>query len=407
MRLRNYFLVAATAFSLFACSKDEIDTLNGKEGNMTLVTLSLGKTESRALNQSAAGLYNKVNSLRFEFFTADGRNLGVAQPIVSDENYAALNGTHNVTIAIENVPLTARKMAVIANESDQIQTGTLNDALGSIVKLKSMYDAKHEIFSQENSVLTGQAEVPAGEVGKVSTVNIEIKPVSSRLELGKLTAKKVEAADGQTIVNIKNFSVVGIFINQFYTEGALDPTKNEEGRFKVANGSDINKYKQDYYKGISSSGLTDYSFMCDDFTSAPLTGTEFTGTDGKFIWQVVPAEGKYCGYPVLAGDDEPLADGLNDVANIVIKLNVSYDNAEEGAAPREKYLTITGYKKLNADGTVGAPVAKFERGNVYRIENLEFDINDLTDVPYEGEKSVSANVRVAAWVLVPVTPDIQ
>ena len=110
---------------------------------------------------------------------------------------------------------------------------------------------------------------------------------------------------------------------------------------------------------------------------------------------------------MLAGDDEPLADGLNDVANIVIKLNVSYDNAEEGAAPREKYLTITGYKKLNADGTVGAPVAKFERGNVYRIENLEFDINDLTDVPYEGEKSVSANVRVAAWVLVPVTPDIQ
>lgn len=411
MRLSKYFLMAAAAMSLFACSNDENEGTVSKGDKMTLVTLSLGNVQSRALDQDAAGLYNEVTKLRFEFFAADGRNLNVPQPI-TEQAIKDLATGHKATIAIENVPMNAKTIAVIANEMGTIDTGTLTDALKTVVKLHNMYEDNKDLeFNQQHSVLTGQAAVgdPSTEGGAVE-VAINIKPVSSRLEIGKLTAEKSGATE-ETAVDIKDFEVLGIYVNQFYTEGALDPKFNEEGRAKVANGSTVSNYSLTHYSAISMSDFTDYGFMCDDFTQNPLTGAAYTQDNS--IWQVTPADGKYYGYPVLAGDDQPLEGGLSDVANIVIKLNVSFDkdlvDQETGVVtlpagePKVKFLTITGYKKVSGNESI----TKFVRGEVYRMDNVAFKITDLTDVPYEGEKAINATVNVLPWVSVPVTPEIQ
>lgn len=407
MKLSRYFFMVATAMMLFACSDDNNDGLDNKKGNMTLITLSLGKAESRALNEMAGGKYNNVNSLRLEFFASDGRNLNVPQPDFT-EAIKALQTAHQATIAVENVPLTAKWIEVIANEKDVIQTGTWNDILKSTVTLKNMYDSDPDLdFNQQNSLLTGIKEIPSsGTDGEPVMVNVDIKPVSSRLEIGKFTAKKKAAEEGQTMVNIKSFEVKGIFINQFYTESTLDPEKNPALRLRVEHGSDKTKYSKAHYAACSidgGGGMTyDFSFMCDDYTDG--YGDVVKGEESEIedvAWEVAPVNSSSrWGYPVLAGKERE-TDNVYDVANIVIKLHVFWDS--EDVEPEEKYITVVGYKRSSNH----VPVTKFTRGEVYCIENLVFDVDDLTDVPYEGNRTVNAIVRVLPWEAVSVTPDIQ
>lgn len=432
MKISKYFLMAAAAMSLFACSNDDEAGLDNKGENVTLVTLSLGKAGTRSLEETAGEKFNTITKLRFEFFTADGRNLNVPQPVLKSDvegntfDYLKdLNTSagHSVTIAIDGVPLTARRIVAIANEVTPIETTTFADALKSNVKLADMYDATATPFGQAKSILTGKADIATGTDGEAVNVNIDLTPVSSRVEIAKITAVKQSGSDA-SLVNIRDFELCGIFMNQFYTTGAVDPTYNAADRTKIAHGSDGSKYNYTTYNGES------VAFMCDDYHSVngdvvtidynnEVTSQSATGSttdDGRdYIWQVAPTENiNWWGYPVLAGDGKPLDNEFNnDVAHIVLKLYVSYDKdmemtAEDGTVTsipagtkRVKYLTVTGYKQGKTS------VSKFERGKVYRIENFEFDINNLTDVPYEGNKTVSATVTVLAWVPVPVTPEIQ
>lgn len=88
--------------------------------------------------------------------------------------------------------------------------------------------------------------------------------------------------------------------------------------------------------------------------------------------------------------------------DVVIKLNVTFTDGSNA----DKYLTIRNYKYApDQDGyTAGDVVSTFERGTVYRVNNVPFDVRDLTDVPYEQTTSLTANVEVLPWAGVDVTP---
>lgn len=417
MKISKYFLMAAAAMSLFACSNDDEVGLNKKDSDNVMITLSLGKASTRENVETIDGKYNNVLDLRVEFFTGDGRNLNVDVPqSLLDAAVAELQksesdgGNHTAKIVIPGVPKPAAKIAVIANENTTIQTGSLNLAWNTDIYLTGLVERATEegspkvTFNQQNSLMTGVADIDDSELtedGNVA-VTVNIKPVSSRLEVAKLTAQKVEGTPEQPVVNIENFSVAGIFINRFYTQGKLDPDKNPDDRPKVSHESDVNNYTKAHYaicEGAGNKG--DYHFMCDDYTDAPITGnnTNLTGID---IWQVTPTTGCW-GYPVLAGKQK-IEEGEGetakyDVAHIIIKLNVAIEGI---AGTKTKYLTIIGYKDKS-----GQKITKFERGKVYYMENIEFNIYNLTDVPYEGDKTVEATVRVLPWEAVPVTPEIR
>lgn len=413
MKISKYFLMAAAAMSLFACSNDDEAGLDKKGENLTMITLSLGKAGTRSLEETAGGKCNVVEKLEFHFYTADGRNLDVAQPAKEeiDKAIASLTSTQTAKIAIEKVPLTARQLVVIANKNDAINVGTLLSAEKSVVSLENMYDNTATPFGQAKSVLTGKAPVPAGSADGEVRVEVAIKPVSSRVEIGKFTAKKT--ADE---VNIKDFDVLGIYMNQFYNKGTIEPKYNNtvEGRTKFAQGSTTTNYTYTNYNGNG------WGFMCNDYTGGygtPATVLSQSETGNGAVWEVIPANSlHWWGYPVLAGDGTPIEGFSNDVAHIVIKLNVSFDKdltktESDGTTvtipagqKREKYLTVINYY---TDANQTQKLEKFVRGDVYKIEDLTFDIKNLTDVPYEGTKSVSATVTVLAWNPVPVTPEIQ
>lgn len=406
MKFNKYFMLGLAGLAFAACSNDE-DITNQKDGDKVLLTLSLGRTEqTRAVETSAAGLFNNVLDLKAYFFTSDSRRLEIdAESQAKNEAeleaaVTALNASTGTderftTVALTGVPATATQIYVVANQNTPIQTGNLEAARNTTIYLKGLVARASEmtnVFDQQNSLMTGLAGIADGGDG-TATANVQITPVSSRLEIQKLTAMRVEGTD---VVNIENFQLKGIYINRFYSEGKLDPQKNAPAADRTSvrkdHGSTTTEYTAANYT------IDGFSFMCDEYTT-PISSTASTTTDA--ICEVnCPTENKCWGYPVLAGKQEgEQVDGVYDVANIVIELSVKIEGVAER---RNKYLTIIGYKQANAAQT---PVLTFARRNVYRITDLQFDINDLTDVPYEGTKSVTATVTVLPWIGVPVTPE--
>ncbi|MDE5759569.1 MAG: hypothetical protein K2I11_01080, partial [Bacteroides sp.] len=411
MKFNKYFMLGLAGLAFAACSNDE-DITNQKDGDKVLLKLSLGRTEqTRAVETSAAGLFNNVLDLKAYFFTSDSRRLEIdAESQAKNEAelaaaVAALNSSTGTTerattIALTGVPATATQIYVVANENTPIQTGNLDAARNTTIYLKGLVkraDEMEHVFDQQNSLMTGLANIVDGGADGATTADVRITPVSSRLEIQKLTAMKVE---GNDVVNIENFQLKGIYINRFHPEGKLDPEKNApvSERKKVDHGSNKTEYTEANYKQTSYNNTTiDFGFMCDEY-STPISSTASATTDA--ICEVNCEAGKTWGYPVLAGkQDGEEVDGAFDVANIVIELSVKMEGVAER---RNKYLTIIGYKQADANKT---PVLTFARRNVYRINDLQFNINDLTDVPYEGTKSVTATVTVLPWIGVPVTPE--
>lgn len=408
MKISKYFLMAAAAMSLFACSNDN-EALNNKDGNMTMIKLSLGKADTRGLEETAGNQYNTITDLRVEFFAADGRNLYV--PVPEADLAAAVTALNSnkkeAVLGVNNVPIMATKIAVIANEktlSTQIQTGNLNEAYKTKIMLSEMRADDAKPFSQIKSVLTGNGTLEDTSTGGVttSTVNVSISAVSSRIEIGKIRAAKIAAPEGQTAVNVKEFYVQGIYINRFYTAGALSPENNAliTDRKMIANGVEVGKYNKTTY---TTNGV---AFMCDEHVQNDPALVAQATNDANYSYEVFPkveegAKQLYWAYPTLA--TIPTVENDKTIANvphIVLKLKVLYDN--KGAEWLDRYVTVQAYKKGNVNGE---SVMNFERNTVYRIETLDFDINKLTQTPYEGNKTVTATIKVMPWHDQPIVPD--
>lgn len=407
MKFNKYFMLGLAGLAFAACSNDE-DVTNGREDGRVRVTLSLGRTEAtRSVGQTAAGLYNKITDMKIVFYNRGGAFVSVPTTgkvgDVEYNNEAAINeaiakafvtGQEKVSVELKEVPSSATQMYVVANgngKSNQVGTTSLEEARKTPIFLKNQIKTSFERFSGEESRLTGLASIDPS-TGKA---DVNLRPVPSRIELANVTA--VPLPDGETWggSEIKSFTISGFYLNSFYSVGCLDPQKDkdiwndENPRTAIDNGQETGNYTKDKYKEKT------WEMMCDEPTDqyTYAEGTEGSGT----IYTATMKTADKWGYMVLQGDP----------AHVIVKLNVTYaDNST-----LEKYLTITSYKykKGFTDGfgnshTAGSDVETMLRGHVYQINNINFDVKDLTDVPYETTKTVTAEVEVLPWVGVEVEP---
>lgn len=414
MKLNKFFMLGLAGLAFAACSNDDEIVSQGQKGDNTVVlSLSLGKTEmSRAAETSAAGLFNNLLSLDIQFYGADGRRVVVDRTVEEQAAYEnslkvaieALEDRQNTSqgeqtkvtqVTLTGVPVTATQILVIANQNTPVNTNSLELARESQIRLKGLVEKANDkcVFNQQNSLMTGFAGIGEANAEGVAKASVSITPVSSRLEVQKVTAMKCET---EGAVDLNSFTLKGIYVNRFYTKGALDPEKNSAERVKVDNRDEPLNYTKEKYESITANGETDFEFMCDVIGTE---GTTSTTTDA--IAEVACADGKYWGYPILARAQNTAVDGVYDVPNLVVEMEIKYNHPETGIETiATKYLTIVGYHT-----TDGTPISTFERRHVYRINDLQFDFEDLADVPYQGTKSIEATVTVLPWIGVDVQPD--
>lgn len=404
MKFNKYFMLGLAGLAFAACSNDENLPENGKEANKTIIRLAFGKAETKGLGETVVKKYNNINDLIINFYNAQGNYVDVPETYkdeVSGKTYdnkqsianavATLKGgAHEATLEIGGVPSSATEVYIVANQPEAtgnekgIDISSINNAQKSHILLSSQKDCL-------NSTLTSQR---TGEITK-GQVNATLTPVASRFELKDLVANPKPA--DWTGAEIKSFTVKGIYINRFYPWGLLGGG-DVANREQIARGDDKANYTKEAYGAIkynyngTGEQPYDFSYMCDgNDISATYTYAKATG-DEKFIQKatLIPISENtqnWYGYQILPGA----------APHLVIELAVMYDDGNTEA--QQKYLVVEKYKSGDAG------LEKTERGCVYQISTLEFDASNLVDVPYQGTKTVTADISVAAWEAVPITPD--
>ncbi len=221
---------------------------------------------------------------------------------------------------------------------------------------------------------TGEpAVLKSGEDSNTATVDIDLSPLYSRVELHKVTGGK----------HIQEFTVAGVYINNFYR--AFDMTGKG--------------YKDDnnglpFYEHVSGSKDFNGTFGDENGNTGWKSTTGVVGENTMTTNALATAgTGKVWAYNV----------GSGSVVTFIIRLTgvKYYAEVEPGVFagttttyPGEMYLNVRGYKDFNGD---------FQRGYIYTIDDLEFDTTDLSDSPATGV-SITANVNVNNWKVEKVTP---
>lgn len=403
MKLNKYFMLGLAGLAFAACSNEE-GVPEVRKQDKAIIRLSLGKAETRGLGESVATKYNKINDLVINFYNAQGDYVDIPDTYTDQtgtyDNVAAIKtavdalkgGAHEAKLEIRGVPNYATQVYIVANQPAISETGNEKGIdMSSISKAK----ASHIFLSSQkdclNSTLTSMETGVIKENGDNNVVNAELTPVACRFELRDFTAKR-KPADWAG-AEIKSFEVKGIYINRFYPWGLLSgkPTEDHD---VIARENKPENYTKEKYQAIeytykNTTKEYDFGYMCDgNDISTDFTYADKDLGDATYIYAAKTTQtNSWWGYQLLPGD----------VPHLVIELGVVYDDGD--GTEKRKYLVVQKYK----DG--GAGLAEVTRGHVYQIDNLIFDASNLVDIPYEGTKTVSANIKVLAWVAVPITPD--
>ena len=404
MKLNKYLMLGLAGLAFTACSNDDDLTSESREDGKVRVTLSLGKTVSaRSLGATAEGQYNNITDLKIIFYNSKGAFVtipdsgyigGVKYDNATAVNNAVKDGlnnsaNHQVTVELKEIPSSATQIYIVTNQegkSGQVGTTSLDAAKKTTIFLKNQIKTDFKVFSGEDSRMTGLAQIEAD-----GTAKVQLRPAPSRIEMGKVTAIPIPTGETWGGASIKEFKVSGFYINAFRPSGYLDAAQEEISN-AIDFENDANHYSKTYYTDNGEWGM-----MCDEPTDANYTYKN--GDNTNTVYTATPSTAtNWFGHMILQGTP----------CDVIVKLSVTYDDNTTA----DKFLTITKYKYASGikddygtEHIAGSYVNNFLRGHVYKLNDITFDVTDLTDSPYETTQTITATVEVRPWIGVPVTPE--
>jgi hypothetical protein len=198
--------------------------------------------------------------------------------------------------------------------------------------------------------------------------------VAARLELVKLTGD----------ADIESFTVVGVYVNNYYDALGLNGTVLGSGVSTLVSWGT----NPGYY---SSTGSGD-----EKYTGTPgLLFDELSGGGQASVSNVVDfGTGNVLAYNLLSRNT------TGYFPHLVVKLkDVVLAGGDDDTYDGEWFLTVTGVAKTSAP-TVNLD---FEAGKVYKIMNLGFGPGDLS-YPEPADKQVTVGVEVQDWEIIEVIP---
>ena len=201
--------------------------------------------------------------------------------------------------------------------------------------------------------------IPTG--ANTASVQINIKPLYSRIEL-----KDVKGGS-----HIKSFDVSGVYLNNYNT------------KFKMNGTGDVTSlYATTATPPYASGWFGDYTSSISSVAKVVAPGT------GSKVWAYNVAPGSVPTFVV-------------ELKNIIRFLDDGSGNptATENIVAGPKYVTVTGY--------TGMSDATFLRGKIYQVGTVNFNYNDLTDVPFPTGTAITVEVDIVNWDFLPLTPTIK
>ncbi|MGL5228490.1 MAG: hypothetical protein ACRC77_09920 [Bacteroidales bacterium] len=435
MKNLNVFWSMLAALFLFACTSNEIpvdpdSTVNSDR----VVKINVDQLSTKAEQPGTLdNTYTKVEDGVIYFFK-DGGSAVFAYRLTGDDITTlsgALNGTLK-DITVTGVPLSANRVVLITNLNKANKTyppfagNTLSTIKGFAFDIKEQqpvggvdtpYPVAEVIMSGEANIIVDGSVTPS-----VNKAAITIAPVLSRLEVGAVRCKNVPGTvlpatygEGQ----ITKFRLNGIFITNHYELGTVfgigqnapykptDPVlfsnSFKNGLFDFyTNPNTLTKGSTKYFAyhtfpSVNTSDMPNIVVAVDNVWYKDLDGKEKVWKNGAvqfFTIEKFKNGNAYLNnfvsakiYRIIGEDPGVSYIAVDASGNVILDTNgnpVIYTGPSDSTLPSGATVV-----KVTIPGGTGG---------------VEFGIDDLTDKPYDKNKTVECSINILPWNLVVVTP---
>lgn len=435
MKKLNYLASMLAALLMVGCTSNEIpgepdpNPQGDRVVKINIETL-LTKTEHPG---AADGSYTKVEDGVIYFFKDGGSSVFAYRLTAND--ITTLSGATNGTlkdISVSGVPLTANHVVLVTNLNKASKTyppfagNTLTTIKGFPFEIKEQQPVggvsatspiAEVIMSGEADIIVDGSTTPA-----TNKATITIAPVLSRLEIGAVRCKNVTGTtlpgtygEGQ----ITKFRLRGIFIANHYELGTV---------FGIGQNATYKPTDPSLYTGAFKNGLVDFftdpNTLKKDTTKFFAYHT-FPSVNVADMPNIVVAVDNIW-YKDLDGKEKSWKDGATQFFTVE-KYKMGASNLDKFVAAKiyringkdapTKFIAVDSQGKVIVDAN-GNPLtytgpndpnlpsgAKTVEVSVPGGSNgVEFGIDDLTDKPYDKNKTVECKITILPWNLVTITP---
>lgn len=358
-------LVAFVALTvgLVGCTKETTGT--GPEKGEKSVIVKIAKADvTRAVGATvAAGEFVDLSSANV-YFTAGSSIL--AKKTLTDAVIKVVEGVgeeEDVTIyEFQQLPGTITTVHVIGNQPT-LTTANYTD-ITKLLADKAITLANQATIA--GTVLYGHGDITATDDNLDTNteldqyeVNVELNPLVTRLQLGRIYAKNTAGLPA-----ITSFTLDGIYLDGVYTTMGFD---RSVGTFFAAG-------ENNAYPGGHATQIMDEPGLEDDNDYTP----ELTPAVGQ-----TPAVAGIWAYNLLPATGSKFPTIILKVSDVVVE----GDTEDEVAFPNANYYL-----------TAKTTSTTFDPGYVYTITNgLGFDVTDLTEEPNQDPIDISVTIDVIAW----------
>ncbi len=377
-------VAALAALTFAACSNDNsVGTTTEGEGiYIRFAGLSESRSESTPVADQTPVKFNS-GYLVFGNFVADEIThvVGITSGTVTP-NTVTVNALENGQLFSG---IDADYVYVFGNLSVTPVVGNaLTTLLANAVEVADQTDTAGRLTT---ATLYGEGQiedVSPGSNGQLARADKEaifsVKPHAARFEISKI------AGDA----TISSFNLAGIYINNTYVKLGLNGSALDANL--LADGGDLLNYGIDHTQYAATAGYGSYATLYDEF-SGGLASTSAV---------VEPTTGNVWSYNVLAPIGQ--TNTVSAVPHIVLHFTDMtlvgggmYNNQTTGTSG-EAYLTISRYFLSGVEQAI-------EPSKIYKISSVDFDENDLDDVPEEKNQNedgftVYVEVEFVNWTAV-------
>lgn len=410
--IKKAILLTSLVSVFFACNKeDEIENVPEVTGANS-VTLSV---RQEAFTKSIEDKKNNTDRALIgsaKIYFIDSLDVSVFQRQLTSSEITALSNPTTKEVTISGVPSSAKRLFFVAN----IKTDVFPSY--PLIEGTNKDDARLRLDRLQGNTqyvpMSGISNVFQKTGSNTYAASVEIKPLPSRLEIGKITSVN-NSTSGVVNSDIKSYKLSGIFIDNVHPYVLLSALPYLNNPVSIVNQAGwLNSSWQSYFTGNAyfpyysggsldiPSGWATNTFV--QYCTPQNTGTIFypdqtygatttdPGSSSNLSWafQVSPST------KPASGQTTPVA----DLPHIILQLtNVVYQGDTDG--PTTLYVVVSKFK--TNPGNVS--VLQFDRGNVYRIEDLVFSQSQATSKPYDSNITVTCTVTVSPWTINLINPE--
>ena len=257
---------------------------------------------------------------------------------------------------------------------------SIEDILDEVDAISTQADYKGAALANSDGqpkliTVTASSEKEQNLTTIEATVTVLIKPLISRVELGKITGNK----------DIISYTVAGVYVDEWASQ------------FTYGGSYDGTVWAQAQNTTFATGFLGDETGWASNVTT-PATAEATPAV-------AAPGSGNVWAYNVPAGNLPRLIIKLTGVTYVKDDLSTT-EVVETYAEPQPLFLTVTGYK----EGATA--ITKFVRGNIYSIgggvdgNGIVFGPEDTSFTPNPANVTLAVTVDIEEWAIVPVTANI-